>query len=410
MRASSPAIQARRGAEDDPARQQRPACRDRRRPRPSYRQDRSGRRRRRRHGGRVSTIIDMEDSVAAVDAQDKTLVYRNWLGLMKGDLSADFEKGGKIIERRLNPDRRLCGARWRRTAPARPQPHAHPQRRPAHVHGRGSRRVRRRDAGRPARRRRERAHRQTRPRRQGQAAQFAHRLGLHREAEDARARGSGFAERAVRARRGHARPAAPHAQDGHHGRGAPHDGQPRRLHPRAKERVVFINTGFLDRTGDEIHTSMEAGPMVRKNDMRASRGSRPTRTTTSRSGLAAGPARPRRRSARACGPRPTAWPTCWSRRSAIRAGANTAWVPSPTAAALHALHYHQVDVFAVQKELAAARPALRHSDHARSQSNFAPEEVQQELDNNARASSATSCAGSTRASAAPRCRTFTMSA
>ena len=128
----------------------------------------------------------------------------------------------------------------------------------------------------------------------------------------------------------------------------------------ARDRVVFINTGFLDRTGDEIHTSIEAGPMIRKSDMQATRrGSRRTRTRTSISVWPAGCAAARR-SARACGPRRTGWRICSRRRSAIpQAGANTAWVPSPTAATLHALHYHEVDVAQRQEELVSRQRAPR---------------------------------------------------
>ena len=121
----------------------------------------------------------------------------------------------------------------------------------------------------------------------------------------------------------------------------------------AAARVAFINTGFLDRTGDEIHTSMQAGPVVRKSDMKARPGSTPTRTGTSTSGWRAG-CRAGPRSARACGPRPDLMADMLEQKIAHpQAGANCAWVPSPTAATLHATHYHRVDVAARQAELAA---------------------------------------------------------
>ena len=153
----------------------------------------------------------------------------------------------------------------------------------------------------------------------------------------------------------------------------------------ARDRVAFINTGFLDRTGDEIHTSMLAGAVVRKADMKSQPWIQAYEDSNVDIGLACGlPGGPR--SARACGPPPTTWRTCWSRRSAIRqAGASCAWVPSPTAATLHALHYHQVDVHQRQDELAGgARTQLADlltiplGDPA----SWSESERQAELDNN----------------------------
>ena len=153
----------------------------------------------------------------------------------------------------------------------------------------------------------------------------------------------------------------------------------------ARDRLVFINTGFLDRTGDEIHTAMQAGAMVRKEEMRAPRGSRRTRTQCAH--------RARLRAARRAQIGKGMWAAPDRMADMLeqkiahpRAGANTAWVPSPTAATLHALHYHEIDVFERQAQLAGdAEAELRRAadDPPCRPALTGPEEIRQEIDNNA---------------------------
>ena len=334
----------------------------------------------------VTTIQDLEDSVAAVDAADKVQVYRNWLGLMRGTLTATFIKNGRETTRRLAIRPALHPQHRRYAGAAGPEPPAGAKRRAPHDHPGRARSRRVRSLRRDSRCRNHRDLRAVRPAPARRGRQQPDRQHLHRETQDARLTRGRIRRSSVCRCRGHAGASRYTLKIGVMDEERRTSLNLEECIRQVKQRLVFINTGFLDRTGDEIHTSMEAGPMLRKEAIKNEPWLQAYERRNVQIGIRCGlPGRAQ--IGKGMWPMPEAMRRMLETKQAHpEAGASCAWVPSPIAATLHAMHYHRVDVAQVQSEMSGRDEADLDTMLApplADPSMLSPEQVRQELDNNA---------------------------